>query len=342
MKSSRVIPVALVLGLAWGCASVQQRSYGDGWVKSSPVAYSFVGQPLLQSMQGRSYHGSVAGKSDAAMEIAALQQHGMTRCADARQAAVLVLVELGSYREGAPGAMNLGGKWYPAFEVTVPYTVTFKKADGSALAQQGGQYTNMLTFRQMPGFASREQAVGAIDTVRKLAAKRVQEQTMVHAQEDARKTANQAAEGLFRQRDIKLEVPVVRSAAGVDLEGPYQLLAEAKDPEQVRAGLAAYEQCGTEHKKADGTPDVTANYGVHCGVAAARLMLRDLRGAWEASKLAAALVPAGEEAQAIRRVVAEQERATGERVIPDAERGSLGAGPLQGLMQRRSAAPGRD
>jgi len=115
----------------------------------------------------------------------------------------------------------------------------------------------------------------------------------------------------------------VRSAAGLDLQPYYTMLANANGPEQIQEALRAYEQLGTDQRKDDGTPNRTANYGVACGIAAAKLLLRDLSGAWQASKLAKQFEPRGEEADKIRYVIYRQEKLTGVRVIPDEDRAAI-------------------
>ena len=333
MKTTSAVLVTFALTLVSGCASVANRSYGDGWVKSSPVSCSFVAQPRLQSMTGRSYH--VAGGE--ATRLAAFEQQGMKQSRNA-PADVVVHIELGAYREGEPSAGKLGSKWYPAFEVTVPYKIAFRGGDGSMLAQHEGQHSGTMTFSQMQGFATREEAVGAIDLVRKLGAKGVKEKAMKDAREDAAKAANDAAAGLFEPRTVSIQVPVVRSAAGVDMEPTYEVVAAAKDEAQLRAALQAYEQCGTDHTKADGTPNATGNYGVLCSIAATKLLLDDLHGAWDACKRAGALLPAGDEVAEIRRAVYERDRATGKGAIPEAERP---ASTRTDLMRQLRASPAR-
>ena len=220
----------------------------------------------------------------------------------------------------------------------MPYEVTITAGNGSSLANRDGTYSNILTFRKLPGFASREEAVGAMDTVRKLAKKGIEQEATKGALAEAGKSASKLAEGLFQERNIALDVPVVRSAAGLDLESGYLLLTEAEGPDGIQAALTRYESLGTQQVKEDGSPNKTANYGVACGVAACKLMLRDLSGAWDACKLASTFEPSGEEVDTIRSVIYQQEKITGVRVIPDEARSQIDAATgmseaLQGLLR---------
>lgn len=311
------------LALSAACASVSMNGYGDGWVKTSPVSYSFDGPPLLQPGQAGSYHVRVDGLAvDGPQHVGAFDRNGMTWSDDPRHADVTLHVELGEVHQGEPGAMKLGGKWYPAFEVSVPYEIEVER-EGRALDKQTGRYSNALTFKQMPGFASREEAVGAIDVVRKLGQSGIEDQARAGAWSEAQKSADGLGDSLFRERTISMTVPVVRAAAGLDLEEAYAMLVEAKSPEQVRAALAAYEALGTDQRKEDGTENRTANYGVACGMAACKLLLRDLAGAWETCQLAATFEPEGDEVDQIRYVIYEQERITGVRVLPEEERARI-------------------
>jgi len=338
-KSALATGVLFLAGLHAACASVQMVGYGDGTVKTSTVSYSFVGPPLLADARGKSYDVVLRGVESGSgpFDVQAFEKHGMTRHSGSRRADVRVEVSLGSVQQGEPGAMKLGDEWYPAFQVSVPYDVTVADAGGAALAQRRETHTSTLTFRELQGFDSREQAVGAIDTIRKLAAKGVEKKGREGALADATRSTNELAASLFQKRNISMDVPVVRSAAGVDLEAAYELVASAENPDQVQQALETYERTGTQHVKADGSPNDTAGYGVACGIAACRLLLRDLGGAWEASKLASGFEPDGREVQEIQRVIYEQERITGERVIPEEDRKRIDsaqnlAGALQGLF----------
>jgi hypothetical protein len=324
MRSAGAAVVVSLVVLACGCTSTQTVGYGDGSVTTSPVAHRFVAPPQLTGMQGRSYRVQTVGGPDAQkVEVGAFEQNGMR--ATAGGADVEVRVEFGKVQHGEPGAMQLGNdKWCPAFSVQVPYGIQITRA-GQTLTQGRGAADSVLTFRQMQTFPTQEAAIAAIDTIRRLAQKSIDEQARAGAVTEATKTANELAAALFTDRDVALDVPVVRSAAGVDLEPCYQLLAEGGSTEQVQRALAAYEQHGTQHRKVDGAPNRTANYGVACGIAACKLMLRDLRGAWSAAELASSFEPQGSEADDIRRVIWQQEQLTGERVIPDQDRARIEA-----------------
>ncbi|MCA8952265.1 MAG: hypothetical protein KDE27_22330 [Planctomycetes bacterium] len=334
MKSLKFTLVAAVVATTFGCVSTSSVGYTDGWVTTSPVSYRFSGPPLFQDMTGRTYH--VEGTSG---RVAVFDRNGMQ--ATSGDADVIVRVGLGEVQYSEPGAMQLGKYFYPAFTVTVPYQISIHR-DGAQVAAGQNTYDNALTFKEGQRFESREQAVAAIDAIRKLAQKGIDERARKAAAAEAAKNADTVAAQLFEDRNFALEVPVVRSAAGLDLQPCYEMLVAAQGPEQVQQALSAYEQLGTDHRKEDGTPNVTANYGVACGIAACKLMLRDLRGAWDASKAAREFEPRGEEAERICSVIYQQEKVTGQNVIPEADRAEiakreqLGAA-LQGLF----AKPGR-
>ncbi len=314
-KRSLPIVATILASLLAGCTSVQMVGYGDGWVKTSTVSYSFEGPPLLRSMRGQTYY--VSGAQD--VRLSAFEDQGMRAAADQRSAAVTVQLGVGEVTQGAASAGKIGGKWYPAFEVTVPYDVVVAQGR-TGLASRTGEYSDLFTFTNFQSFETREEAVGAMDTIRKLGAKGVEEKASADALAEATRSANNLAASLFEERHISMEVPVVRTAAGVDLESAYLLLAEAEFPEEVQNALLTYERMGMSHRNEDGTANNTANYGVACGIAASKLLLRDLHGSWEACQLAARFEPDGREVDDIRRVIWEQEKVTGVRVLPEEDR----------------------
>ena len=319
MKRLLHLAVAVPVVFSAACETTRSVGYSDGWVTSSPVAYSFAAPPQLTDTKGRSYRTSVDGATTPG-ELSSFAKQGMK--ATNGTADVEVAITLGDLAQGDPGAVEVGKSYYPAFTVSVPYRIVFAQ-QGRQLGQSGGTYENMLTFKNGQRFESREQAVAAIDLIRKLGQKGIEQKARAAAADEAKQRANEAAARLFEPRDVSLEVPVVRSAAGLDLQQPYEMLRDAKSPDQVEQALASYEQLGTQHTKADGSPNRTANYGVACGIAACKLMLRDLRGAWDASKAANEFEPEGEEVDKIRLVIYQQEKTTGVRVIPDEDRAKI-------------------
>ncbi|MCP3920195.1 MAG: hypothetical protein GY711_32110 [bacterium] len=233
------------------------------------------------------------------MDLATFDGNGLRHIADAEQANVAVTIEVGKVGQGEAGAMKLGDRWYPTFEIKVPFQVNMRHWSGSSLGARSGVFSDFLTFKQLQSFPTREKAIGAIETVRKL------------------------AKSLFQERDIAMDVPVVRSAAGLELEEAYELLAAAEEPADVRAALRLYERAGMSHTNDDGSANNTANYGIACGMAACHLMLRDLSAAWEYATRAKDFEPTGREVDQIRNIVYQQEVTTGERVIPEAERAEI-------------------
>lgn len=320
MRKPTLAAFALLLACLASCQSTSVVGYEDGWVKSSTVTYAFDGPPLLDQVGGGTYHFTIEeadGETTAA--IPTFEEKGMN-AAPTHGADVQVEVELGSVTKGEPGAMKLGDKWYPGFEISVPYEVTMQQADGSTLTTSTGRYSDVLTFRQFPGFETRDEAVGVLGTVQRLAGDGIDEQAESGAAEEAVRYTDQLAASLFEEQSFSLDVPVVRNAAGLDMEAAFTLLSEADDPAEVREALRAYQRIGMNQFKDDGTPNDTANYGVACGIAACKLMLRDLGGAWEACALAHRFEPNGDEVNRLREVIYLQEIETGIRVIPDEER----------------------
>ena len=330
--------VGLAAPLCLSCASQSSVGYGDGVVTTSPVAYSFAAPPVLTQMKGTTYRVDVDGKA-AAGRIASFDRSGMR--VTSQRPTVQVSVRIGKVSQGKPGAMKLGKGYVPAFTVKVPYEVTISRG-ARQLSAQRGNYENMLTFKGGKAFPKREQAIAAIDAIRKLAKKGIETRARKGATNEAIKSANGQAKSLMQARNISLEVPVVRSAAGLDLEQQYKMLSEARNPEQVQEALAAYERVGLAHRKEDGAANNTANYGVACGIAAAKLFLQDLSGAWAASKQASQFEPRGEEVQAIQRVIYRQEKTTGIAVIPEADRKRIAKQEkMAEALQRVFARPGR-
>ena len=328
---------AFALAGLHGCTSVQMVGYQDGWVKTSTVSYHFQAPPQLQDVRGQTYNVAVRGYESNGFRIAEFDRQGMHYSGDTSGVNVQIVVELGQVSQGEPGAMKLGGKYYPAFEVTVPYKIAFKSRDGSTLSAFSNTHSDHLTFDEFPGFETREQAVGVLDSVRKHSTESVETEAYSGAYSDANKKANSSARSLFKVRDISMEVPVVRAAAGLDLESAYTTLAEAEGPDEVQTALSTYQSLGTQQRNEDGTVNNTANYGVACGIAACKLMLRDLSGAWEACKMATGFEPEGNEAEEIQSVIYQQEEITGVRVIPEEDRAEIDryqdlAESLEGLL----------
>ncbi len=332
-RSMRLALFLSLCALTASCTSTQMVGYADGTVKSSTLTHRFEAPPLLTPGSG-SYAVHVEG-AQASADVRSLSKNGMRRVAPGAGPDVSVTLALGEVRQGEAGAMKLGQKWYPAFEVSVPYEVSIRGADGSSLGADEDRHSEHLTFRGVPGFATREEAVGAIEAVRQLAMKGVEEKARINAVGDAAKKADKLAASLFRQREIAMDVPVVRAAAGVDMEEAYTLLSEG----QHAAALERYEASGQQHMTPEGQANGTANYGVACGVAACKLLMGDGAGPWQWCSVALGFEPEGGEAQELRRIIYQEECASGERVIPADERAEIDAqmetaNRLQDLFRR--------
>ncbi|HEU4417911.1 MAG TPA: hypothetical protein VFT55_03175 [Planctomycetota bacterium] len=336
MRHTIATGVVLATILSAGCVSTKSVGYADGVVTTSPVTLRCTALPVLQQAQGATYR--VTGDAGST-SIAALDQRGMR--ASTGTTDVEIRVALGAMKQGDAGAMKSGSGWLPAFTVTVPYSIVLQHR-GEQVGTRNGTYENMLTFQGGQTFPTREQAVAAIDAVRKLAEKGLTKRAHDEAAKEAMRAAGEAAAGLFEPRQIQLEVPVVRSAAGVDLQACYTLLTDPTDAAKVREGLTAYEDAGTDQRKPDGSPNKTASYGVACGIAAARLLLGDGAGAWAATQLADQFEANGQEADAIRLTIYRQEKATGVAVIPAADRERIQAAERTATsLQQLLGAPPR-
>jgi hypothetical protein len=328
--------VVLAALLTTGCVSTKSVGYADGVVTTSPVTLQCTARPVLQQGQGATYR--VTGDTGAT-SIPTLDKRGMH--AASGPADVEIRVTLGAVKQGEAGAMKQGTGWLPAFTVTVPYSIVLQH-NGEQVGARDGTYENMLTFQGSKTFPTREQAVAAIDAMRKLAEKGLTKRARDEASTEAMRVTGETATQLFEPRQVSFEVPVVRSAAGVDLQTCYTLLKDPTDMTKVRQALETYEQAGTNQSKPDGTPNKTANYGVACGIAAAKLLLGDGTGAWAATQLADTFEPNGQEADAIQLTIYRQEKATGVAVIPPADRERIQAAERQAsTLQHLLATPPR-
>ncbi|HEX6812097.1 MAG TPA: hypothetical protein VF384_10780 [Planctomycetota bacterium] len=328
--------VVLAALLATGCVSTKSVGYADGVVTTSPVRLRCTALPVLQKAQGATYR--VTGDAGST-SIPSLDKRGMR--ASSGTSDVEIRVTLGTVKQGEAGAMKQGSGWLPAFTVTVPYSIVLQH-HGEQVGTRSGTYENMLTFQGGQTFPTREQAVAAIDAIRKLAEKGLTKRARDEASTEAMRAAGEAATGLFEPRQLELEVPVVRSAAGVDLESCYTLLKDPTDAAKVRQGLETYERAGIDQRKPDGTPNKTANYGVVCGIAAAKLLLGDGAGAWAATQQAEQFEPTGQEADALQLTIYRQEKATGVAVIPPADRERIQAAErTAATLQHLLATPPR-
>ncbi|HZN37674.1 MAG TPA: hypothetical protein VFD82_02665 [Planctomycetota bacterium] len=314
MRHTIATVLVLAAFLTTGCVSTKSVGYSDGVVTTSPVTLHCTALPVLQQAQGSTYR--VTGDTGST-SIPTLDKRGMR--ASSGNTDVEVRVSLGAVKQGEAGAMKQGSGWLPAFTVTVPYTIVFQH-HGEQVGTRNGTYENMLTFQGGQTFPTRDQAVAAIDAIRKLGEKGLTKRARDEASTEAMRAAGEAATTLFEPRQVALEIPVVRSAAGVEFESCHALLRDQTDAAKLRQALETYELAGTDHRKPDGSPNKTANYGVACGIAAARLMLGDGAGAWAATQQADQFEPNGQEADAIRLTIYRQEKATGVAVIPSADR----------------------
>jgi hypothetical protein len=328
--------VVLAALLTTGCVSTKSVGYADGVVTTSPVTLQCTARPALEQANGATYR--VTGNTGAT-SIPTLDKRGMK--ASSGTTDVEVRVALGEVKQGEAGAMKQGAGWLPAFTVTVPYTIVLQHR-GEQVGTRNGTYENMLTFQGGQTFPTREQAIAAIDAIRKLSEKGLTKRARDEASTEAMRAAGEVATTLFEPRQIALEVPVVKSAAGVDLQTCYTLLKDPTDTTKVRQALETYEQAGTDQHKPDGSPNNTANYGVACGIAAAKLLLGDGSGAWAATQLAKQFEASGQEADAIQLTIYRQEKATGVAVIPAADRERIQAAERTATsLQHLFAAPPR-
>lgn len=303
------------LGLV-GCASTTWNGYPEGTVKYSQVRYQYTAKPVLSEPDGKTYRVVSDASIGALTSVPNLEQRGM-RPSDG-QADVVFEVKGGPVTH-EPGSFGLGGKYQPALISRMPITIRVKDSGGRLILERKNQHEEALGVRGSKTFATREEAKAAMASVTDLMKKGADEKVRRGAAGAAKKNIALISKTLFEPRDIAVQLPAIRSAGDVDMEGAYKLLAEADDSTQVEQALDAYAALGVEHKKADGSEDVLGGYGVLCGAASAKVLSGDLTGAWSDTKRAWERFPAGKEARMIAKVLKDQEREAGVEIIPEEE-----------------------
>ncbi len=314
MSKFRVTIAAALAAIPLGCASVQLMGYSEGWVTTSDVSYTST-TTTFPSDFGTSYSVTVEGAElIPGFRVTPFEDNGLTFAPNG-DGDVVVHVRVREMVEGRPTALETNGAWFPAFDVTVPFQVTMR-TNGTELAKSSSTFQDVFTFPQFRGYATREQALASFEATQKLARNAIGLLASTGAQTEARAFANEVAASFAETNEFTIEVPVVRTAGGLDMQAAYDLLANATGPEHVTAALGTYRGFAQKRFHEDGSPNLTTSYGATCGIAACKLMLGDLEGAWKATAIAESFEPNGEEIVALRRVIWERETATGARVLP--------------------------
>ncbi len=313
MSRSHWLAVVAAFATA-GCVSTTIRGYQGGKLKYSDVNYNYTAKPVLSDPQGKTYslHGQGAFASIAS--IGALAKKGMKR-ADAN-ADVVFQVKEGGAISIESGGFGMAPPFKPAVTGRMPIDIVVKDKAGAVLAESQ-EATEEILLNDAVSFKTREEAKKAAEQMVAMGAKaKIEEKVRQSAIRSASNSLELLAKNLFEPRKVSVTLPALRAAGGVDMEQAYLKLSKAKGEEQVKEALAGYSSLGTDHKKADGTPDIVANYGVRCGLASAKILVGDLSGAWNETKAAWQIMPEGQEHRMIARVLHQQQQQAGVEIIP--------------------------
>lgn len=310
----RLISYGALLVLGAGCASTTFSGYSSGTVKYSAVNYQYTAQPLVRDTAGRGYRVDAPADLGGAARIAVLDRRGL-----AGGGTDYVFEVRGGRIHHEPGGFGLGGKYQPALLSTMPITITVRESSGRALLERQVQHESALTIPGAKTFKTRQDAKAAMSSVTEVMRASADKKVRASAAQTVRKNLQLIAQTMLEPREVKVTLPAVRSAGGLDLEVPYGQLADAKSQDQVVRAREAYARLGVDHTKQDGSADVVANYGVMCGTASAQVLEGDLGGAWRNVRLAHSSFPEGKEHRQIAQVILQQQREAGVEIVPPEE-----------------------
>ncbi len=311
---SRSIWVAVLAAATAGCVSTTVRGYQGGKLKYSEVKYDYTAKPVLSDPAGKTYSVNAQGAFTSIGSVGALEKKGVKR-ADAN-ADVVFHVKEGGAPSLEAGGFGMAAPFKPAVTAKMPIDIVVKDKAGNVIAERKAAAEEVLLNDALT-FKTREEAKKAAEQMLAMGAKaKAEDKVRQSAARSAAKSLDLLAKDLFEPRKVSVALPALRAAGGVDMEQAYLALSKAKGEEQVKAALAAYSSLGTDHKKADGTPDVVANYGVRCGLASAKILVGDLSGAWDDTKAAWQTMPEGQEHRMIARVLHQQQQQAGVEIIP--------------------------
>lgn len=331
--------LAIALGGALAsCVTSASIPYDGGKVRSTAVSYEFTQPPLLQSLAGKSYRVEVTGApTHGPLAIDAFDRRGLQRLEAPESVGVLASIVIHDPAYNAPGYSDVYGAYAPALSATTRYEIAIQDRAGKQLDARVGERRSTQPIAGAGVFTTVEEATSAAlelqsdsatsNTHTAALVERARREAFAAALEALDDFALQLCEG----RPLKVSVPVVRDAAGVDCEDAFELLTRADRPLQVRAALNAY----ANRKRVAKSKGATAQYGVLCGIAACQTMLGDLSNAWTTAREALALEPTGVEAQKIQDAILREETKAGLDVIPAEER-VVAQARLDALARNRS------
>lgn len=279
------------------------------------VSYNYTALPVLKE-GARTYKLEVDAEMAAIRSVDALDKRGVTRSDG--PAAVVFSIQAGAAKH-EPGGFGLGSKFKPALISQLPVAIKVLDSSGKVVLERTVQHEEILVMNGATEFKTREEAKAAMAKITDLSKSSADLKLRQGAPAAIEKTLDLLAKELFEPRKVTVALPAIRSAGDLDMEQAYTALSDAGDDAQVKAALAAYAALGTERTKADGAPDVLANYGVRCGIAAAKILAGDLSGAWQDTKAAGELMPEGKEHRLIAKVLFEQQEKAGVTIIPKEE-----------------------
>lgn len=321
MKSLVALGAFVLAAAASSCSSVATVAYTNGTITSSHVTHSFEAPQVYRTGRGMRYFVSVEGApSWEKISIQALQRRGMGRTAERERAKLVLTINVQPAEMGERTSATVASGFTPAVVAHVWYQVRYDNADGVEVSGGSVEYTELISDPDGKVFLTAEAAQSASQLQDRLLSDMVVHQIQGSALSNALEYSERLAQRLFSTQAVSIEVPVIRQAAGVDLEAAFRALNSASTPAELTLAQGLYESAiETLDAQADGA-DGTARYGVLCGLSACRLMLNDLEGAWSLTTQALEVEPDGVEATAIRAGIYREELCTGLRAIPSSDR----------------------
>lgn len=314
MRNVRTLITIVSIAALSGCASTTWNNYSGGTVKSSEVKYNYTAQPVLAEPAGKTYR--IEGGLEGLSAVPALESRGVAKSGSGGD--VVLAVSAGPIKH-EPGGMGFGDKYRPAQISSMPIEILVKDARGGVIMKRNLKHEEILTVRGGATFKTRAEAKAAMTSISEVAKTGAENKLRAGAARAVQKRLESISKELFEPREVNVALPAIRSAGDVDMESAYTLLSEAEGREQVERALDAYQSLGTEHQKADGTADVVGAYGVLCGLASAKILGGDLRGAWQDTKRAWETMPEGKEHRKIAQVLHQQQQQAGVEIIPKEE-----------------------
>ena len=300
---------------AIGCASTTWNGYPGGLVKASSIEYKYTAQPVLKDAAGKTYQirtDAAVGRINA---IHALEKKGVHKSADGADVVINVTSREITHEPGGFGLKT----FKPAVFSTMPITIEVTDKEGREVLTLNLKHEEILTINGAKEYPTREEAKAAMTEISQALKSSADAKVRSTASATVKKNLDRLSKDLFETRNVSIALPALRSAGTVDMEAAYKLLANAKNNEQAKAALAAYDALGVEHKKEDGMYDTLGNYGVLCGLASAKILCGDLAGSWEDTKKAWKLFPIGKEYKVIAKALRQNEQQTGITIVQEDE-----------------------